>query len=236
MKPNHTKPYPRALPFQPPPELEVHAARLTRWTLFLAFAVAFLMLAGIGAYLFLNSRMRSANEAPENSQAENAKPAPEKPASPQAPKLDLANLSTQPSKPTSPAPPALDAKHRERFLEALGGLSAAHLYQSYLNIGLVADAVENEAYSKSDAAGLLQTIGELVTLVDNHLNRLSQVGLDSEDQQAIDRIRSLAALLRVQSNSLLGYWATGDMDHVDRYHLTRERTWTALKDMLGIQE
>jgi hypothetical protein len=43
-------------------------------------------------------------------------------------------------------------------------------------------------------------------------------------------------LLRVQSNSLLGYWATGEMEHVDRYHEAREQTWDDLKDLLGIEE
>src|SRR5262245_57768816 len=50
----------------------------------------------------------------------------------------------------TPEPPPARTPH-ERMLETLGGLSAAHLYQSYLNIGLLADAVENETYTEAQA-------------------------------------------------------------------------------------
>src|SRR5262245_54974985 len=60
---------------------------------------------------------------------------------------------------------------KERFLEALGGLSAAHVYQSYLNIGLLADGVESEAYSKAEAEQMLATVGNMIDMADRQLDK-----------------------------------------------------------------
>src|SRR5207249_7457862 len=65
-------------------------------------------------------------------------------------------------------------KDPESLLEAVGGLSVAHLYQSYLNIGLLADAVESETYSDKEALPILQKIQDLLGGVDKHLAHIGQ--------------------------------------------------------------
>lgn len=225
--------YPRGLPFRPPEQLQVQAARLRRWTGFLLFATALVLVGSVAAFVYFRNEANRA--APEILAPEIA--APESSFTPPAalPKPSHANPSA-PAIKIEPASQPANPKKKELLLEALGSLSSIHLYQSYLNIGLIADAVESEAYTKTDAANLLQTILDLVNSVDTQLQKVAQAGLETDDHEALNRIRDLTTLLRGQSQALLGYWATGDMDFVDRYHQARERTWDDLKEMLGMED
>jgi hypothetical protein len=123
----------------------------------------------------------------------------------------------------------------QRMLETLGGLSAAHLYQSYLNIGLLADAVENDSYSEAQANGMLATVTSLMDMVDRHLDQLGSTDMPKEDRQDMERIRDLAQLLRSQVTSLRAYWRTGDARDARRYHQARDKAWSGLSDVLGLQ-
>jgi hypothetical protein len=122
----------------------------------------------------------------------------------------------------------------ERLLETLGGLSAAHLYQSYLNIGMLADAVEKETYTQSQAEEMLATVVGLMATVDKQLDRLAKNDLSAEDKQDVERIRSLSALLRVQVVALRAYWSTGSAQQAARYHDAREKAWQGLSEVLGL--
>jgi hypothetical protein len=123
----------------------------------------------------------------------------------------------------------------ERMLETLGSLSAAHMYQTYLNIGLIADAVESETYSQQQANAMLSTVVGLMDSVDKQLDRLARVDLGAEDKQDVERIRSLALLLRYQVAALRAYWLSSEPEQAARYHQAREKSWTALSEALGLQ-
>jgi hypothetical protein len=126
-----------------------------------------------------------------------------------------------------------------RRLEAadttLDGLIAAHLYQSYLTIGLLADGAEGEAvYTELEAHRLLDTIIALLDRVDQLLNRLTESGVRASDADSLERHRRLSALLRTQTRELRAYWRTGDRDQARRFQRTREQSWNAVKEILEL--
>lgn len=122
----------------------------------------------------------------------------------------------------------------ERMLEALGSLSAAHLYQTYLNIGLVADAVEHNVYDQAQGAQMLSTVAGFMDGIDKQLDRLAKDELSPEDREDVQHIRALSSLLRVQVASLQAYWATGEQKYVDRYQDTRKKAWSGLSKALRL--
>jgi hypothetical protein len=140
--------------------------------------------------------------------------------------------TTRPAAPPAPANPKPDA----RTLEMVGSMSAAHLYQSYLNINLVADAVENDLYALDEGSTMLTTVANLMDGVDKQLEKLSKMDLTPEDLQDVQRIRALSSLLRVQIAALYLYWQSGDSKHLKAYHQTREKAWQALSDVLGLDK
>jgi hypothetical protein len=155
---------------------------------------------------------------------------------------DDRHTESPPVKAKAPAPPAttpakaapLTKTARERFLAALGMLSAAQVYQTYLNIGLLADGVENEVYTKAQAEEMLTTVVGLLDQGDRQLDTVRQTELDADDQANVLRIQGLTVLLRRQASALRAYWATGDREQITRYHQARETTWKSLSDALGI--
>ncbi|MBI1832332.1 MAG: hypothetical protein HYR84_12890 [Planctomycetes bacterium] len=125
--------------------------------------------------------------------------------------------------------------NRASFLEALGGLSATHLYQSHLNIGLLADAVESETYSVEDGENNLKSVVELMKMVDGQLAKVSKSGLEPEDQESVRQIQTVNALLRLQVDSLRAYWATGEAEDAQEYHKARKAAWQGLAKVMGFE-
>src|SRR5262245_49106292 len=168
--------YPRSLPYSPPqPPPTAPEVRLWRWTLLLVGSTAALLIALIVAgFLMWNRggrRPDPAKSAPARTWARD--PTPTRDARPLPP--------APPIKPT-PEPPPEASKSADRLVEALGGLTAAHLYQAHLNIGLLADSVESRVYTLAEAKKLLETLTSLLDTVDRQLTRVGEQELKPEDQ------------------------------------------------------
>jgi hypothetical protein len=130
---------------------------------------------------------------------------------------------------------AKDPAQKASFLEALGGLSVAHLYQTHLNIGLLADGVESETYTVEEAEKNLKSVIDLMKMVDGQLANVSKSGIDAEDQESIRDLQAIAALLHLQTTALRAYWADGDMEQAANYHKARKGAWQGLSKVMGIE-
>ena len=129
-------------------------------------------------------------------------------------------------------PPAIP----DTVSEAIGGLAASHLYQTYLNIGLLADSVEGEVYEKEEARRLLDTVAGLTSAVEQQLDRVGHQSLKDDEKKALNRpARSLPAFGHRCANCR-NYWEEDDKDHVERFHKAREDSWKGIKALLNIDE
>src|SRR5262249_61975628 len=128
-------------------------------------------------------------------------------------------------KPPTPADPP--ATPRDRHLEAMGGLTVAHLYQSYLNIGLLADATENDVYTEAEAKKMLARVVALMDKVDEQLGATSETLSEPDNQKTLAQVRQLTTLLRLQAKELVAYWDTPEKDaaakkgHTTKYFKAR---------------
>jgi hypothetical protein len=208
-------------------ELTRSAARFRRWTLgLLSVCAGLLVLCGVSmAIAFLPPKSApsaavSSNAAmPVVSDNKNAMPAII--AAKVAPTELPANAIAKPDTATI------------GYLEALGGLSATHLYQSHLNIGLLADGVESETYSVAEADKNLKTVVAMMKLVDGQLAKVTKTGLDPDDQESLRQIQAVAGLLHTQADALRAYWANGDKTQADRYHAARTAASAGLNKVMG---
>jgi hypothetical protein len=233
--------YPRGLPYRPPDHVIEREARLRHWTLLLAAGttVAVTLTVALGLY-FANRASRRADSLVIPSSdpialrpsalrpplEDEPKPPPEDPPSTVPPPAPKKAADTSP--PSGPSP---DPK-REPILQTLGGLTAAHLYQTYLNIGFLADAWENDVYEAAEAKDLLAKLTALMDKVDQQLAELARAGLDEDDQKALQRTRELAGLLREQAKELKAYWETSNKEHAAKYHKIREKVWAGITEVL----
>jgi hypothetical protein len=234
--------------------LLLREAQLRRWMLTLAVTtIGIVILAvGVGVY-FVTLALRRletpppvavartpASERKAPAQRTDDKPPPEllpKKEVP-APAIKPREVPREPAAPPNePAPPPVD-----RSLEAIGGLSAAHLYQTYLNLGMLADTTENDVYSESEAKNLLKTVSALMDRVDIQLGRVLESSTDPEDKKKLEQVRDLTKLLRAQAKELRAYWDTpekdtaGKKEHETKFHKAREEAWAGIKELLNIKD
>jgi hypothetical protein len=135
-----------------------------------------------------------------------------------------------------PSGPANAADAKDRSLESLGSLTAAHLYQCFLNIGLLADARESDVYTEAESEKLLASVTRMLDSVDRRLGQLLNDGLKDEDKEAVENARQLGELLLAQARELRAYWQTGDKEHADKFQKARQKSWTGIQAVLGIDE
>jgi hypothetical protein len=153
-----------------------------------------------------------------------------------APPKDLPTAKPAPTLAPKTGSEAKAAMQRDRVLETAGSLGAVHLYQSYLNVGLLADAVEHETYTKAEAAEVLSTITLLLETARVQMEKLENIELDAEDVKALKQAEEVAKLLKAQSDHLREHWASGDKLAIDRYHEVRKQSWSELAKVLGVNK
>ena len=135
------------------------------------------------------------------------------------------------------APPAGEARtnndSRRQLLETLGALTAAHCYQCYFNLGLLADGKANGTYTAKDARHLLDTCLSILNSVDGKLAGLGRLDLDPSDRDSLEQARGLSALLQQQGKQLQAFWDSGKDDGGARYESARKDSWAALLRLTG---
>ncbi len=160
------------------------------------------------------------------------------PTPPDAPALPPARSASSPARAVLPPPERLDrgtppAEDPKPLWTAIGGLTRAHLYQSQLSIGLLADGVEEELYTLSEARKLLANLTELLEQTEADLGRLPDTGLLPEERRLFGQVRGLFVLLRAQAWALSAYWDEGDKASAERFHKAREAAGKKLREVLG---
>jgi len=129
--------------------------------------------------------------------------------------------------------PAVSAKSQREFcLKTMAVLTVGHLYQGYLNIGLLADGREGGAFEKAEAVQVLAEVTNTLQIVDRQLAKLLGQGLDSEDQKDVQHVRKLGSLLRVQARELKAYWDNPDEEQKRKYRKAREAAWAGIERLL----
>jgi hypothetical protein len=130
---------------------------------------------------------------------------------------------------TTPAPRPDPAS-----LQTIGALTAAHYFQSYLNIGFIADGKAKGTYTPEDARKVLRSVLSVVDSVDRQLAAFGKRNLDKEDRESLEQMRAISTLLRQQGQELQTYWADGRDEDAARYEALRQKSYAAISKLMGI--
>jgi hypothetical protein len=139
-----------------------------------------------------------------------------------------ADISPAPGASTSAATPDPSS------LRTIGTLTAAHFFQTYLNIGFIADGKAKGTYTNDDARKMLRSVLSLVDSVDRQLESLGQRTLDQEDCASLQQMRAISALLRQQGTELQTSWDNGHEDAA-RYESLRQDSYAAISKLMAIR-
>jgi len=193
----------------------------SRWAL--AVSLAFVAAAG-AAFLSRGGSHAAQKDAPAEPQPVVVAAAdPAKPAEPAAPR----------EAPKPAVAPGKSAEERDRLLEALGTLTAAHYFQTYLNIGFIADGKTRGTYTDRDARKVLDSVLSLVNSAERQLDALEKIDLSGGDRARLVELQAVSALLRQQGKELLAYWDTGKDENAARYENLRQTAWASILKLMG---
>jgi hypothetical protein len=134
------------------------------------------------------------------------------------------------------APAKKDAgAEKSLLLETLGTLAGGHLYQTYLNIGFMADGKAEGIYEEKDVQQILTSVLALMDTLDKKLDQLLKLDLNKDDREGIEQIRKLSGLLKLQADELQAYWKSGDKARADKYEKTRKEAWEGISKLLDLK-
>jgi hypothetical protein len=140
-----------------------------------------------------------------------------------------AQPATQPPSQPAPADPA------PVLTEAVGLLAGLQLYQTYLNIGMLADIRAEGLYEAGELAQLLGSVVTPLEQVDKQLEKVAAIKtLSKDDVAALARMRKIVALLHTEGKSLQAFWDTGVEDHAKKYEAARQAAWKELDALLEL--
>jgi hypothetical protein len=146
-------------------------------------------------------------------------------------------LSPTPAQPPAAPPPLTSADEEKSVLtETVGLLAGLQLYQTYLNIGFLADARAEGLYEASELTQLLGSAVVPLDKVDKQMEKLSKLTLSDDDKAAVARLRKINALLRIQGVELQAFWDTGVADHAKKYETARQAVWKELSNLLELEK
>src|SRR5437016_2780298 len=90
--------------------------------------------------------------------------------------LSAQDKSSSPNTPSN-KDAAPDKEAQRLLLETVGTLAGAHLYQSYLNIGFIADGKTEGTYQEKDIQQILGSVTALMESLDKKLDLVAKLDL-----------------------------------------------------------
>src|SRR5438105_14359241 len=102
----------------------------------------------------------------------------------------------------APRAPAVPLDPRAQLTETVGLLSGLYLYQTYLNIGLLADGKAERVYDEKAARAVLGSVVTPLAAVDEQLAKVGKTARTPADRDAVDKLRQIVTLLRQQGRDL----------------------------------
>jgi hypothetical protein len=204
-------------------------------------AIALVLLVGTaGALLPRGSDKTSGDSKTEKSEPATT-PAADLPIGEQGPRAAASARSTDDSKAgpkaTASARATDDSKaagERRQLLETVGALTSAHCYQTYLNIGLIADGKARGVLTDKDAYRVLDSVLSILSSIDRNLAALAKMDLDKRDLESLEQMRDLSALLSQQGKELKAFWDSGKEEDAARYDDARKNSWATIGKLTGI--
>jgi hypothetical protein len=119
--------------------------------------------------------------------------------------------------------------------QLIGILTASYLYQSYLNIGYLADATSGGVYSEDEAIEQVDGLIGVIGGVRDELQAYSKYMQSESDLLYVENLVKIADILLQEAGALQRYYQTGDEDYARDYLEFNDVAQRAISQLLGIE-
>lgn len=121
-------------------------------------------------------------------------------------------------------------------LMAIGGLTAANMYTTYIAIGATADAFGSDVYTAEQVQSIMGSFDSMMDTVKKQLLNVQEKLDDPGDIKYIDEAITIFGLLQEESRQLAKFAASKSQDDYKAYEKARTTVWPRIKKLLGIKE
>lgn len=121
-------------------------------------------------------------------------------------------------------------------LSAIGGLSAAHMYTTYIAIGAIGDAFGNDVYDTERVQDLTGALVGMLDTIKKQLLLVQEKCEDEADQDYIDETIQIYSLLQEEARQLSAFSKSRDKSDHRAYEKARTTVWPRIEKLLGLDE
>ena len=122
-------------------------------------------------------------------------------------------------------------------LQAVGALSSANLYLTYVSIGAVADSHSREIYKDETATSLLTSITEVTRNSIGSLHKvLESENLDEDDTNYLKETIDTLEVLIEQAESYKTYIEKNSSQYAAIYNNYKQIAWQQVAKLLGFEQ
>lgn len=133
-------------------------------------------------------------------------------------------------------PGASFADEDDGRLSAIGGLSAAHMYTTYIAIGAVADAFGNDIYETDQVQDIMGGLVGMIDKIKKQLLLVQESCEDKADQDYFDETIQIYTLLQEEARQLSMFSKSRDTADHRAYEKARTTVWPRIEKLLGLDD
>ena len=126
------------------------------------------------------------------------------------------------------------AQDSDGRLEAIGALSASHVYFLHGYIGTMADGFVEDVYSSRETHTAMEKVATHIGVVVERLNDVVDSGVSREDERFIDDLLTVYQQLQHQSETLSDYTRSDDNEDLEDWSNIRDRCWKNIQEILDL--
>ncbi len=119
-------------------------------------------------------------------------------------------------------------------LSAIGGLTAAHMYTTYVAIGATADAFGNEVYEAKQVQDIMNSLVGMIDTLKKQLLLVQENCEDVADQKYLDQAIDVYTLLQEEARQLSKFAGSRDIADHRAYEKARTTVWPKIEKLLGL--
>ena len=119
--------------------------------------------------------------------------------------------------------------------ETVGLLATLYLYQTYLNIGLLADCRAEEVYDDKQVESLLVSQLGPLDAVERQFQSLQKQARSPAERASLEQMQKVIGPLRRQGKHLHAYWHGDKESDAQQYQAARQESWRHLSALMGLK-
>jgi hypothetical protein len=149
---------------------------------------------------------------------------------------DAAPAPPEDAAPSSPDEPETPIDPEADRLYLIGAVGGSHVYTTYAYIGVLADSLSKELYTKEQVQELLN---ETIAMSESLLKQLRKVragGLSDTDAEAIDNMIEIYKLLQDEARAAGAFAASRTTEDAEKFDSARTTVWPRISALLGLEK